>query len=119
MRAERPPRSNDRGGIDASLKLQFGNGRKTVCSTCQRSGGVIALDVIVTETCLLTFCKYGTEVDLGKDLTGTDAIGEIRFIDGPMPGNDYLGVECPSPLDISLLQMRLNELNAGIRISLA
>ena len=58
-------------------------------------------------------------LDLGTELTGKDAIGEIRFIDGPCPGNDYLGVECPSPLDISLLQKRLNDLNTGIRISMA
>lgn len=58
-------------------------------------------------------------LDLGPDLVGKDAVGEIRFIDGPCPGNDYLGVEAPTPVDISLLQKRLNELETGIRISIA
>jgi hypothetical protein len=59
------------------------------------------------------------DLDLGPTLSGQDAVGEIRFIDGPCPGNDYLGVEAPTQLDISLLQTRLNELRTGIRISLA
>jgi hypothetical protein len=58
-------------------------------------------------------------LDLGPELTGEDAVGEIRFIDGPCPGNDYLGAHAPSQLDISLLQQRLNDLNTGIRISMA
>jgi len=57
--------------------------------------------------------------DLGPDLSGPGRVGEIRFIDGPCPGNDYLGVEAPSPLDLSLLQHRLNQLRSGIRIALA
>lgn len=57
--------------------------------------------------------------DLGPDLVGKDAVGEILFIDGPCPGNDYLGVEAPSLVDLSLLQKRLNELKTGIRISIA
>jgi hypothetical protein len=58
------------------------------------------------------------DLDLGPDLVGENAVGEIRFIDGPCPGNDYLGVEVPTLVDISLLQKRLNELNTGIRVSL-
>jgi hypothetical protein len=57
--------------------------------------------------------------DLGPDLSGPGRVGEIRFIDGPCPGNDYLGVEAPSLLDLSLLQHRLNQLQSGIQISLA
>ena len=57
------------------------------------------------------------DFDLGPNLTGADAVGEINFIDGPCPGNDYLGVEAPSQLDISLLQKRLNDLDADIRIT--
>ena len=58
-------------------------------------------------------------LDLGPELTGEDAVGEIQFIDGPCPGNDYLGAHAPSQLDISLLQKRLNDLDTGIRISMA
>ena len=58
-------------------------------------------------------------LDLGPDLDGADAVGEIRFIDGPCPGNDYLGVEATDPVSVSLLQNRLNELGTGIRIVLA
>ena len=57
------------------------------------------------------------DLDLGPNLIGKDAVGEIRFIDGPCPGNDYLGVEAPSMIDVSLLQKRLNELRTGISIS--
>jgi hypothetical protein len=57
--------------------------------------------------------------DLGAAFSGPERVGEIRFIDGPCPGNDYLGVEAPSPLDLSLLQHRLNQLNTGIQILLA
>ena len=59
------------------------------------------------------------DLDLGPNLVGKDAVGEILFIDGPCPGNDYLGVEAPSLVDLSLLQKRLNELKTGIRISIA
>ncbi len=55
-------------------------------------------------------------LNLGPDLVGKDAVGEIRFIDGPCPGNDYLGVEAPSLVDVSLLQKRLNDLDTGIRL---
>ena len=32
-------------------------------------------------------------LDLGPDLNGKDAVGELTFYDCPMPGSDYLGVE--------------------------
>ncbi len=56
-------------------------------------------------------------LDLGPELCGENAVGEINFIDGPCPGNDYLGVHAPTQLDLSLLQARLNGLNTGIRLS--
>ena len=56
-------------------------------------------------------------LDLGADLTGENAVGEIHFIDGPRPGSDYRGVHAPSQLDLALLQKRLNDLDTGIRIS--
>ena len=56
-------------------------------------------------------------LDLGPDLNRKNAVGEIRFIDGACPGNDYLGVEAADQVSISLLQKRLNELVTGIRIT--
>ena len=56
-------------------------------------------------------------LDLGPDLNRKNAVGEIRFIDGACPGNDYLGVEAADQVSISLLQKRLNELDTGIRIT--
>jgi hypothetical protein len=56
-------------------------------------------------------------LDLGPDLNRKNAVGEIRFIDGSSPGNDYLGVEAADQVSISLLQKRLNELDTGIRIT--
>jgi len=58
------------------------------------------------------------DLDLGPQLIGAEAVGEINFIDGACPGVDYLGVEAPTQLDIALLQKRLNDLDAGIRISI-
>jgi hypothetical protein len=57
------------------------------------------------------------DLDLGPDLNRKNAVGEIRFIDGACPGNDYLGVEAADQVSISLLQKRLNELDMGIRIT--
>ena len=58
------------------------------------------------------------DLDLGPHLSGEDAVGELRFIDGPCPGNDYLGVEADCDFTVGLLQKRLNDLNTGIRVSL-
>ena len=35
------------------------------------------------------------DLDLGPQLTGAEAVGEINFIDGACPGVDYLGVASP------------------------
>ena len=58
------------------------------------------------------------DLDLGPQLTGAEAVGEINFIDGACPGVDYLGAHAPTQLDIALLQKRLNDLDTGIRISI-
>ena len=58
-------------------------------------------------------------LDLGPDLCGENAVGEINFIDGDRPGSDYLGVHAPGQLDLALLQRRLNDLDTGIHIVLA
>ena len=54
---------------------------------------------------------YLDELDLGPAFgKQPDAEGEIRFIDGPMPGNDSRWVEVDDFLSVSLLQNRLNQL---------
>ena len=58
-------------------------------------------------------------LDLGPDLTGPKAVGELSFIDGSCPGVDYLGVTVEDDISISLLQQRLNDLKTGIKVSLA
>ncbi len=58
------------------------------------------------------------DLDLGPQLTGAEAVGEINFIDGACPGVDYLGAHAPTQLDIALLQKRLNDLDTGIRLTL-
>jgi hypothetical protein len=55
-------------------------------------------------------------LDLGADFNGPNPIGGLDFIDGPCPGNDYLGVEALDPVSVSLLQQRLNDLGTGIKI---
>lgn len=60
--------------------------------------------------------RFLESLDLGPQFSGQDAVGEIRFIDGASPASDYLGAHAPSELDIALLQKRLNDINAGVRI---
>jgi hypothetical protein len=56
-------------------------------------------------------------LDLGPELRGRPGeFGELRYIDGPSPGNDYLGVYVDDPLSISLLQHRLNALGENIAV---
>jgi hypothetical protein len=57
-------------------------------------------------------------LDLGPDLEGPCAAGELQFICGPCPGNDYLGVHATDALTLSLLQERLNQLRTGIHIKI-
>jgi hypothetical protein len=53
---------------------------------------------------------------LNTPVDGQHAIGEIRFIDGACPGNDYLGVEVGDMFSLSVLQKHFYDLGAGIRI---
>ena len=62
--------------------------------------------------------NYLESLDLGPILNEPGGVGEIYFIDGECPGNDYLGVNVPDDLSLSLLQERLNQLNQGVRIGL-
>jgi hypothetical protein len=45
-----------------------------------------------------------------------EVLGEVEAIEGASPGNDYCGVTVSSPLVLSCLQRRLDELGAGVRI---
>jgi hypothetical protein len=54
-------------------------------------------------------------LDLGPDLNGKDAVGQIDFLDAPNMYSWYLGVQTEDPLSVSLLQKRLNDLNTGVR----
>ena len=55
-------------------------------------------------------------LDIGPELTHGDAVGELIFMDGPCPGNDYLGVSASDEISVSLLQQRLNDLGTGIKV---
>jgi hypothetical protein len=56
------------------------------------------------------------EFDIGCSLGDGKVVGSIQFTVGASPGVDYLGVEVPDAVSISLLQKRLNELESGIRL---
>ena len=56
--------------------------------------------------------------DLGPSLSGKEAVGEVKFIDGCSPAHDYLGTEAIDLVSVSLLQQRLNDLNTGISIEM-
>ena len=58
------------------------------------------------------------------DLFGSDQAdglrrGDLRFIDGCHPGNDYLAVTSHDPLSASLLQARLLELGHDMSVEIA
>ena len=55
-------------------------------------------------------------LDLGAELSGPNAVGNLVFTDGACPGNDYLGVSAECDLTVSLLQQSLNDLGTGIRV---
>jgi hypothetical protein len=62
---------------------------------------------------------YLCELDLGPQFgKHQGAQGEIRFIDGPCPGNDSRWVEVDDLLSISLLQNRLNELGENTSLEI-
>ena len=48
--------------------------------------------------------EYLDTLDLGSVFRIEHAAGELRFIDGACPGNDYLGVEAADEISLSLLQ---------------
>ena len=59
----------------------------------------------------------------GLDLFGSDdenglRLGDLNFIDGCHPGNDYLAVTSHDPLSASLLQARLQELGHNISVEI-
>ena len=57
-------------------------------------------------------------LDLGSQLKNARAVGNLDFTFGASPGNDYIGVEARDDVTLSLLQHRLNELGAGIKVEL-
>ena len=59
----------------------------------------------------------------GLDLFGSDdenglRLGDLNFIDGCHPGNEYLAVTSHDPLSASLLQARLQELGHNISVEI-
>ena len=59
----------------------------------------------------------------GLDLFGSDdenglRLGDLNFIDGCHPGNEYLAVTSHDPLSASLLQARLQELGQNVSVEI-
>lgn len=61
---------------------------------------------------------YLEDLDLGPQLKNARAVGHLDFTYGACPGNDYVGVEARDTVTLSLLQQRLNELGAGVKVEL-
>ena len=58
-------------------------------------------------------------LDIGRDLRADGKVaGGLEFIDGPFPGNNYLGVHANDAISVSLLQHELNAISAGIAVKL-
>jgi hypothetical protein len=58
-----------------------------------------------------------SELDLGPQLEGAQAVGELRF-SGGSPGGNVSGVYATDAVTLTLLQHRLNELGENTRIEL-
>jgi hypothetical protein len=58
-------------------------------------------------------------IDFHPILSNGEGVDELEFIFCGSPGSDYLGVEVADEESISVLQKRLDDLNTGIRISMA
>ena len=62
---------------------------------------------------------YLEKLDLfGSDQLGGLRRGDLQFVDGACPGNDYLAVVSDDPLSASLLQARLLELGQKTSVEL-
>lgn len=62
---------------------------------------------------------YLNDLDLGPELRGhRNEVGGLRYMMGPCPGNDYVGVHADNMVSVSLLQHRLNELDTGLIVQL-
>ena len=58
-------------------------------------------------------------LDIGWELKADGEVaGGLQFIDGPCPGNNYLGVHADNAVSVSLLQHELNAINSGIAVRL-
>ena len=55
-------------------------------------------------------------LDLGKDLSGPDAVGGLTFFEEANMVSCWRGVRPEDEVTLSLLQQRLNDLGTGIRI---
>ena len=63
--------------------------------------------------------RYLNDLDLlGSEEAEGLRMGDIRFIDGCQPGNDYLAVTSHDPVSASLLQARLLELGHNISVEI-
>jgi len=60
---------------------------------------------------------YGLDLFSDDNENGLMA-GDLDFIDGPHPSNDYLGVTSYDPVSASLLQGRLLELNEAVSVEM-
>jgi hypothetical protein len=58
-------------------------------------------------------------LDLGHLHNRADAVGGVRFQQPPYKSKSWQYACCEDALSVSLLQLRLNELNTGIRLTLA
>ena len=57
-------------------------------------------------------------LNLGLGGNHPDAMGELEFIDGPMPGSLYLAVYAQDRLTLSILQHELNRLGQSVRVEI-
>lgn len=60
---------------------------------------------------------YLSDLDIGPEIhVGGQEIGHLEFIEGPMPGSNYVGVRVPDDVSLSCLQQRLNQLGQNCAV---
>ncbi len=60
-----------------------------------------------------------SDLDLGPQLAGPNAVGELKVEEGSSMVSTYWEVEAADDISLSLLQERLNALNTGVKIVMA
>jgi len=76
-------------------------------------------DYQLWESPMATAYRYLEDLPLANEnLEREQALGQLRFIEGPFPGSNLTYVEAPDLPTLACLQERLKELQEGVTVKL-